>query len=233
MKVYALSDLHLSITNPKPMDIFGGAWDNYLAEIERSWHELISPEDIVLIAGDISWAMTFDNALPDLAYLAGYPGKKVLLRGNHDYWWKSISTMRAAFPESVYAVQNDCLRFGKLLVFGSRGWTSPDGRYASAEDEKIYKRETERMRLSVNAMNKMRLPGDSVIAMIHYPPFNTRRESSPFTELFEAAGIENVVYGHLHGKGCRADKLYIHNGVKYYLTSCDQINNTPQFITEI
>jgi len=229
MKIFAISDLHLSISESKPMDIFGGAWDNYLEEITANWRAEISDDDLVLIAGDISWAMTFEKAKPDLDYIAALPGKKVILRGNHDYWWKSISYMRANFPASIYAVQNDCLRFGDTLVFGSRGWVCPEGKQ-TAEDEKIYKREIERMKLCLSALNKMKKDGDRVIAMIHYPPFNSRRESSPFTDIFEQAGAESVIYGHLHGRGIRMSRVIELNGIKYYLTSCDQVGNKPVFI---
>jgi len=231
MKIFAISDLHLSTNSDKPMDIFGGAWGNYVQEIGQNWHECVDHGDLVLIAGDISWAMTFEQAKADLEYLAALPGKKVILRGNHDYWWKSISYLRTNFPEGIYAVQNDCLRFDNFLIFGSRGWVSPEGKQAP-EDEKIYNREIERMKLSAAAMKKMRREGDRVIAMTHYPPFNSRREGSPFTDIFEEADCESVVFGHLHGRGVRMNKFMELGGVKYYLTSCDQIANYPVLVAE-
>ena len=133
MKVYAISDLHLSIFSPKPMDIFGEVWSNYLDEISAYWEENIADDDLVLIAGDISWAMTLDAVKPDLNYISGFKGKKVLLRGNHDYWWHSISALRGMLPYGVYAVQNDCLRFGDVLlhvverVVGRHGLVAGDG----------------------------------------------------------------------------------------------------------
>ncbi|MDR0856507.1 MAG: metallophosphoesterase [Clostridiales bacterium] len=233
MKVFAISDLHLSVANPKPMDIFGGSWGNYLAEMEANWRAKVGEDDVVLLAGDFSWAMNFSDALLDLQYLAVLPGKKVLVRGNHDYWWKSVSAMRAALPKGFYIVQNDALRFPEgLVVFGSRGWTAADGA-VTEEDDKIYKRETERMKLSIAAAQKIAQEGDRMIAVMHYPPFNVRREPSPIGDLLQASGAQSVVYGHLHGKGCRTDLFFMRDGVRYYLTSCDQINNDPQFIMEI
>lgn len=227
MKVYAISDLHLSINNPKPMDIFGEVWNNYLDEISAFWNENITDEDVVLIAGDISWAMTLSGVKPDLEYLGGFKGKKVLLRGNHDYWWHSISALREILPYNMYAVQNDCLRLGDLLVCGSRGWTTPENRVFSDEDKKIYDREIIRLRLSLEAMKKNRKEGDKVVAMIHYPPFNSKFETSPFTELFAEYDVKTVVYGHLHGKGVRAKRIVEKDGATYYLTSCDMIDNVP------
>lgn len=225
MKVFAISDLHLSINNPKPMDIFGERWDNYLEKISESWENCVSEDDTVLIAGDISWAMTLESAVPDLKYIGGFKGKKVILRGNHDYWWKSISGVRAMLPAGMFAVQNDCVRVDDLLLCGSRGWLSPDVKQFTAEDKKIYDRELIRTRMSLDAMRAERRDGDRVVAMMHYPPFNSRLERSPFTELFTEYEVDAVVYGHLHGKDCRVSRETVIDGIKYYLTSCDLVDN--------
>lgn len=221
MNVYAVSDLHLSINNPKPMDIFGEVWDNYLDDIEKSL-SVVQPDDLVLLAGDLSWAMTLEQAVPDLKYIGGLPGKKILIRGNHDYWWKSISAVRATLPVGVYAIQNDCVKIGDVIVGGSRGWSADD---KTEDGKRLYARELLRMEMSLAAMQKLRTNGEKMIFMIHYPPFNVRFENSPVTDLFEKYGVDAVVYGHLHGKNCYAKKTYVKNGIKYYLTSCDQIQN--------
>ncbi|MBE5732917.1 MAG: serine/threonine protein phosphatase [Clostridiales bacterium] len=226
MKVYAISDLHLSINNPKPMDIFGEVWNNYLEDIEASWSKTVNDDDIVLIAGDISWAMNLDGVVPDLEYLGGFKGKKVLLRGNHDYWWHSISAVRKLLPENMYAVQNDCIRFNNVLIGGSRLWTTPEKDFATAEDKKIYDRELIRIKLSLDSMKKIRKEGDVVIFMTHFPPFNSRLAKSPFTELFTKYKVDCVVYGHLHGKGIRVVPTAEIDGVKYVLSSCDLVDNT-------
>lgn len=226
MKVYAISDLHLSINNPKPMDIFGEVWNNYLEQIEASWNETVTDDDIVLIAGDISWAMDLDGVVPDLEYLGGFKGKKVLLRGNHDYWWHSISAVRKLLPQNIYAVQNDCIRFDNVLVGGSRLWTTPEKDFATAEDKKIYDRELIRIRLSLESMKKMRQEGDKVIFMTHFPPFNSRLAKSPYTDIFAEYKVDCVVYGHLHGKGIRVVPTTEIDGVKYVLSSCDLVDNT-------
>ncbi len=230
MKVFAISDLHLSINNPKPMDVFGGAWNNYVQEIVDFWQANITNDDIVLLAGDFSWAMKLDGVKPDLEFIGGLPGRKVLLKGNHDYWWHSVSALRAILPYNMYAVQNDCLRIGNILICGTRGWTTPEKKDFSAEDKKIYDREAIRLSLSLEAMRKERRSGDFVIAMTHYPPFDSTFSPSPFTEQMTASGVDAVVYGHLHGRTPRLKKVVTIDGIPYYLTSCDMISNIPVVI---
>lgn len=226
MKVYAISDLHLSINNPKPMDIFGAVWDNYLDDILKSL-EAVTPDDLVLLAGDLSWAMGLEQAVPDLEYIGRFPGKKVITRGNHDYWWKSISAVRGKLPSGVFAIQNDAVKFGDVIVGGSRGWSVDD---KSEDGKRLYARELIRIEMSLQAMQKLKAEGDRTVFMIHYPPFNVKFEGTPVTDLFEKYGIDAVVYGHLHGKNCYARRSFTKNGVKYLLTSCDQINNTAVLV---
>lgn len=226
MKVYAIGDLHLSGNNPKPMDIFGGSWANYMEEIEADWRQRVTDEDVVLIAGDISWAMTLSDAAPDLQRIGALPGRKVFIRGNHDYWWKAIGAVRSVLPPAAYAVQNDCVRIGRLLVCGSRGWTTPENTGGvSVEDKKIFEREVGRVTLSLNVMRKMRREDDRVAVMMHFPPFNSRIEPSPFTALFQEYNVHAVVYGHLHGHPGRLCLQKTMHGIPYYLTSCDLVKN--------
>lgn len=232
MKIYAISDFHLSINNPKPMDIFGGVWENYLEKIEKFWAENITDDDIVLIAGDLSWAMTLNDFLPDLEYIGKLSGKKFLLRGNHDYYWHSISALRKVLPYNTFAVQNDCIRCGNVLVCGSRGWSTAENGVYTDEDKKIYDREIIRLGLSLDDMQKQRKDGDIVMVMMHYPPFNSKFEKSAFTDLIDRYNVDAVVYGHLHGKNARVKKLVTIGDTKYYLTSCDMIDNIPQLIYE-
>ena len=230
MKIFAISDLHISTTEDKPMDVFGGAWVNYLEKIYADWEQKVGDDDVVLIGGDISWAMTLENALKDISSFSGLKGKKFLIRGNHDYWWKSIGKVRDALPENIIALQNDAVKIGDVVMCGSRLWSVPGSPDFTESDLKLYNRETERLKLSLAAAAKLKNEGDKMIALIHFPPFNVKRESSAFTDLFEEYGVSAVVYGHLHGKNVRSDKLFIKNGIKYYLTSCDQVDNK---LTEI
>lgn len=225
MKIFAISDLHLSTVVQKPMDVFGPGWEDHFERISQDWRAKVSEDDLVLIPGDISWGMYMEEALPDLLEISKLSGKKVLLRGNHDYWWKSITAVRNALPENMFAVQNDCLRFDNVLICGTRGWTSPElSGHKSEEDEKLYKRELIRLELSLQAMEKMRQPGDFVVAMAHYPPFNSRMLENDTTKLLESFGVDCVVYGHLHGKSCRVKLDATINQVRYLMTSCDQVD---------
>ena len=230
MKIYAISDLHISTNTNKPMDVFGGNWVGYLDKIKSDWQEKVCDDDLVLIGGDISWAMNIDDAEKDLQTLKDLKGKKILIKGNHDYWWSGIGKVRDILPENFFALQNDSIRFDGVVICGSRCWSVPGSPDFNEQDRKIYLRETERLKLSLSAASKLKQDGDKLIALIHYPPFNVNREDSLFTELFEKNKVDIVIYGHLHGKSVRADKILTKNGVKYYLTSCDQVENK---LTEI
>ena len=194
MKVFAISDLHLSTVCDKPMDVFGKSWENYFEQICQDWNSKVSQDDVVILAGDFSWAMRFEQALPDFNLVAQLPGNKVILRGNHDYWWNTISQVRNGIPKGFYALQNDCLRFENLLICGTRGWICPDGDNLSAEDKKIFLRETERLKLSIAQMQKQRRPDDKVFLVIHYPPFNGIYDDAAFVRQFVAYEIKSVVY---------------------------------------
>lgn len=225
MKVFAISDLHLATAADKPMDIFGGNWDNHLEKIKTNWQARVSEDDVVLLCGDFSWAMRMNEALQDFAQLKNLKGKKVMLRGNHDYWWNTISQVRNNIPPNFFALQNDVLRFDDVLICGTRGWTVADtGGRLSSDDEKLYAREVERLKLSLSAMQQIRRPEDKVVCIMHFPPFNAMYEDSEFTKLIIANDIKSVVYGHLHGSQCRSERIINKFGAKFYLTSCDLVD---------
>lgn len=225
MKVFAISDFHLSINNPKPMDIFGPSWENYLDKIIADWEERVTDEDIVLIPGDLSWAMKFEEAKPDLDFICNLKGKKVILKGNHDYWWSSISELRGYLYNNTYAIQNDAIKLGNYVICGSRGWVAEDNGFKSEQDEKIYKRELIRMELSLKNAMTLKSDEDKVIVITHYPPFNYRMEYNEMIALFEKYKVNDVVYGHLHNEDIKQKLTFERNGIKYYLTSCDLVGN--------
>ena len=202
------------------MEIFGKQWEGHFEKIQSDWREKVSPDDVVLIAGDISWAMSLDDAKIDIDSIAALPGKKVLLKGNHDYWWQSLSKVKGILPSDFYVVQNNVVRIGRYLFCGSRGWTTES---SAEEDKKIYARELIRLELSLKEMEKERKEGDIVVGMTHYPPFDVSLEPTPVTELFTKYKVNSVVYGHLHGNSYAKRMVYI-GGVRYYLTSCDLID---------
>lgn len=227
MRIYAIADLHLSLTSEKPMDVFGETWRGHTEKLERNWRETISQDDLVLIPGDISWAMQLNAALPDLSFIGALPGRKILLKGNHDYWWSAIGKVRAALPEGMRALQNDSFTEDGISVCGSRGWLCPGSSNFSADDEKIYLRELDRLSLSIRS-----LPPDSGIriAMLHFPPFSDKDRPSGFTERLEAAGVRAVVYGHLHGDANRYAFEGEKNGIVYHCVAADKLDFAPKLI---
>lgn len=225
MKVYAISDLHLSVNNPKPMNIFGPTWEGYLEKIFADWKEKVGEDDIVLMAGDFSWAMKLEETKADFALLEDLPGKKVIIRGNHDYWWSSISAVRNFMPKNFFAIQNDAIKFGEYIICGTRLWTLPDsGKPLSVEDEKIYKRELIRLEMTLQNAKKLQTENEKIICMLHYPPYTFKEEDNEVTALIEKYGVSKVVYGHIHAN-CRQNLILNKNGVDYYLTSCDIVGN--------
>ena len=225
MKVFAISDLHLSINNPKPMDIFGPVWEGYLETIEKDWSDKVSDDDIVLISGDISWAMRLSEAKPDLEYVCGLKGHKFIIKGNHDYWWSSIGEIRKNLTNNTYAIQNDAVKIGNYIICGSRGWIIPDNNIREPQDEKIYRRELIRMELSLRTMNTLRTNNEKVVVMTHFPPFNSKIEDNEMMDLFKKYNVNVVVYGHLHSYDKKQKKVLEKDGIKYYLTSCDLVGN--------
>ena len=231
MNIFAISDLHLSISTPKPMDIFGEIWENYTEEIAKDWNEKVTDDDIVLLAGDFSWAMYLEDAVKDYDYLYGLKGRKVMIRGNHDYWWQSISAVRNSARKDIFFLQNDCVKFGNVVICGTRGWTVPErNKTQSDEDLKIYKRELIRLELALQSAKKVMAEGDTLITMIHYPPFNSTLDDSDFTNLLDKYGVNICVFGHLHGKKTRSIMESNKHGIKYFLTSCDTLENKLKFI---
>ena len=218
MKVFAISDLHLSINSPKPMDIFGPVWNNYLEQMEADWREKVAEDDVVLMAGDFSWAMKLCDAQLDIDYISKFPGKKIIIRGNHDYWWEGIGKVRSVLPPNFYAIQNDSMKIGNVIFCGTRGWT--------LDDEKLLNRELIRLEMTLNDAKSKMQDGDKIVCMLHYPPFDKNGGETAFTNLIEKYPVSAVVYGHLHGYIGSGYKLKTtHNGIDYYLTSCDQLKN--------
>ena len=228
MRVFAIGDLHLPGGDDKPMAVFGSQWEGHFDRVRAAWREEIREDDLVLIPGDISWAMQIERAMPDLIAVGELPGRKVILRGNHDYWWCGVSRLRDMLPEGMYALQNDALVIDGLTVCGSRGWTLPEK--GDAENERIYARELIRLELSLAQGRK--LGGDRMIAMTHYPPLGDRAEETAVSALMEKYGVQNVVYGHLHGVSLRGAFNGVKNGVRYDCVSCDGIGFHPKRIPD-
>ena len=224
MSLFAIGDLHLPGGDDKPMDVFGEQWEGHFERISRDWRARVQPEDVVLIPGDISWAMQLDHAVPDLQLIGELPGRKVLCKGNHDYWWSSLTQVRAALPEGMQVLQHSALDMGEAIVCGTRGWVIPTQEAPLApEDEKLFRRELARMEMALKDAEKLRA-NRPLVVMMHYPPLYAMERDTDFTRLFERFGVHTVVYGHLHGAGIRAGFSGEHQGVRYRLVSCDSLD---------
>ncbi|HHU43159.1 MAG: metallophosphoesterase [Bacillota bacterium] len=222
MRIFAISDLHISFSTDKPMDIFGENWQNHFDKITADWQERVSDEDLVLIAGDTSWAMTLDEAKKDFEKLSELKGKKVIIRGNHDYWWTGYSKVKKALPANIFAIQNNALKFGEYIICGTRGWIVPEKQSELEDNEKYINRESIRLRMSLESAKKLRDKDKKIIVMTHFPPFNSKFEDSPFTEIISEYDVDLAIYGHLHGQNLR--KEIVNKGkTNYYLTSCDYL----------
>ncbi len=227
MRVLAIGDPHLSHSQPKPMDIFGPGWQGHPERFFEGWRETVLEDDLVLVPGDISWALKLEDALPDLQALAALPGTKVLLRGNHDYWWPSLSRLREVLPPGMFAIQNDALRFGDYLVAGSRGWLCPGSRQFSDQDRKIYERELQRLRLSLTRAREL---GDGkLLVMLHFPPTNAAGERSEVIDLLEEFEPAAVVYGHVHGEAADSEPAASF-GLPLYFVAADALQFRPLLI---
>lgn len=211
------------------MDKFGQRWKDHAERIARAWQQTVGPGDLVLIPGDHSWAMKLEQARDDLDFIGQLPGRKVMIRGNHDYWWQSIGKVRKALPEGVYAVQNDFVHFdGNWAICGTRGWLIPSHPDFGQEDEKLLAREASRLELSLQSAEKAGLVPE--IVMIHYPPLPHSGEETVFSDLLEAYGVRLCVYGHLHGDAGRYRVDGTYRGVQYVLVACDAIDFAPKLV---
>ena len=223
MSIYAISDLHLSFNTDKPMNIFGDNWKNHEKKIQESWITTIKNEDTVLLPGDFSWGMTFEEAKLDFEYLNRLPGRKIMLKGNHDYWWGTLNKIKAFFKSNNFndidILYNNSFLVEDKIICGTRGWTISGN---DEENEKIYKRELLRLEISLkDGINKY---GESkeIIVCMHYPPTNdTLMENSEFIQIMKKYNVKKCVYGHLHGEAHREAIEGDRGGVEIKLISCD------------
>ena len=230
MRVLAIGDPHLSRADPKPMTIFGPDWEGHPEVFFAGWREEVREDDLVLVPGDLSWALKLQDALPDLQDIGELPGTKVILRGNHDYWWPSISRLRAALPEGMHAIQNDALTIGGVTIAGTRGWICPGAHGFGEQDERIYRRELERLRLSLQAAERER--ADKLIVMMHFPPVNSRLEPSGFTEILLEARPDVLVFGHVHGEPAERVVPEL-PGIDVHLVAADALNFRPKLVLTV
>ncbi len=222
MSIYAIADLHLSFGANKPMDIFGVNWENHTNKIKKDWIEKVSDDDLVLLPGDFSWAMYLKDTHLDFEYLCGLPGKKLILKGNHDYWWTTLKSMRNFLEENDYLnidfLYNNSYEFEDYIICGTRGWTNIE----NEENIKMLKRERNRLEMSLKSGVEKYGKNKKIIVCMHYPPFNNiERDDCNFIKLMQEYNVEKCIYGHLHGQAHSEAIEGIIDGIEYKLVSCD------------
>lgn len=223
MSIYAISDLHLSFNTDKPMNVFG--WIDYENRIKEDWKNKVTDNDLVLLPGDFSWELKLEDTYKDFEFINNLPGKKILLKGNHDYWWGTLNKMREYLKKinmnNIDFLYNNSYEFEDKIIAGTRGWNIID---ESEEDTKIKKRELIRLELSLNDGITKYGKDKPIIVCMHYPPIEKGNINNEFTNLLEKYNVTKCIYGHLHGKAQINAIEGIFNNIEYKMVSCDYTN---------
>ena len=227
MALFVLGDTHLSLGGAKPMDVFPG-WNGYVEKLEANWRKLVKPEDTVVLAGDISWSMRLADTRKDFAFLNGLPGQKLIMKGNHDYWWSTANKMNAFFRaegfDTLRLLHNNSYTVDGYALCGTRGWLFDAD---EPHDEKVMNREIGRLRLSLEAAE----PGKEKLVFLHYPPVYTGADAPEIVAVLKEYGIRRCFYAHLHGKAIRFAVQGEVDGIRYKLVSADGLQFCPYKIT--
>ena len=227
MALFVLGDTHLSLGGAKPMDVFPG-WNGYVEKLEANWRKLVKPEDTVVLAGDISWSMRLADTRKDFAFLNGLPGQKLIMKGNHDYWWSTANKMNAFFRaegfDTLRLLHNNSYTVDGYALCGTRGWLFDAD---EPHDEKVMNREIGRLRLSLQAAE----PGKEKLVFLHYPPVYTGADAHEIVAVLKEYGIRRCFYAHLHGKAIRFAVQGEVDGIRYKLVSADGLQFCPYKIT--
>ncbi|MDO5725422.1 MAG: metallophosphoesterase [Tissierellia bacterium] len=218
--IFTIGDLHFDSTGDKSMDIFGENWIDHEKRIIENWKLNVTDKDTVLVPGDISWALKTKEAISDLQKIENLPGKKYMIKGNHDYWWGSMKKLKALGFKTIHYVYNNSYELESYNICGTRAWQSKDSEDFDEADLKIFNRELNRLKLSLESV-KNDLP---IICMLHYPPFNFSGEPNEFHDLMKEYNIPICIYGHLHSEGHKYVKEGIIDGIDYICASCDYID---------
>lgn len=228
MAIYAIGDLHFSVAAKKPMDIFRG-WDDHAQRVIDNWTKKITPMDTVILAGDTSWGMTLAEAIPDFRLIDRLPGHKLILKGNHDYWWNSMNKMTEAFAqnglETLSILHNNSYHVEGKWICGSRGWLFESG---ELHDEKIIRREAMRIEASLKSAGK---DGEKIL-FLHYPPVFSGQTQESFLDVMRKYGITRCYYGHIHGAGHRHAVQGDYHGIHLQMISADYIGFDPVLVSK-
>ena len=228
MSIYAISDLHLSFSVDKPMNIFGEKWNNYTERLFENWQKTVTDDDIVVIPGDISWATYLDDCYADFKYIESLKGKKIILKGNHDYWWTTVNKMNGYARKNSFStlsfLQNSSVIYNSTAICGTRGWTIKTPGYSEL-NEKIFEREKRRLVLSLEDAKKYN--PDEIIVAMHYPPVEAENPNRDFIDIMKEYGVKKCVYGHLHAQSHKRAVTGDFDGIELILVAGDYINFEP------
>jgi predicted phosphohydrolase len=227
MRVFAIGDMHLEGGTGKTMEKFGEHWRDHDRKIFDSWERVGQDGDLLLIAGDTSWAIKMESARADLERIGKMKGRKILIKGNHDYWWQSRAKMKKMLDPSIEILQASSTVINRVAIAGTRGWLCPNDNFFEREDEKIYEREVARLRHALESLRPRRAEYDALIVALHYPPTNDRHEQSGFTDLIDEHAADVCIYGHLHGESIKTALTGPRNRTTYILVSADAVNFSP------
>lgn len=227
MSLFAIGDPHLSFSCDKPMDIFRG-WDDYVSRLMKNWNSVVTENDTVVVPGDISWAMGLTNAKKDFEFLNNLNGNKIILKGNHDYWWNTMNKMNSFLSENEFdtikILHNNAYKIGDFSVAGTRGWFYDD---TCEADKKVLLREAGRLQTSINEAKKL---GGEVIVFLHYPPISATQKCDEILNVILENDIKRCYFGHLHGFVPPENTYLEYEGVKFSLVSADKLNFCPKII---
>lgn len=227
MALYAIGDLHLCLGAPKPMDIFGGAWVGYMEKL-RQGMQVLTPEDTLVLMGDLSWALDLESAKADFAWIAALPGRKIILKGNHDYWWSTAAKFTRFCQENgfenLFLLNNNCYFYENTAICGTRGWFYEEER-SGQHDEKVFRRELGRLEASLKAAGEQ-----EKLVFLHYPPRYKGYECPEILALLERYGVRRCFYGHLHGGSRSLAREGLWSNIDYRLLSADQLDFRPMQI---
>lgn len=225
--IYSIADLHFDDTGDKSMDIFGDNWKDHEKNIIENWNKTIKEDDLVLIPGDISWALKCEDAYEDLKKIDELPGKKIISKGNHDYWWQSLKKINQFEFSTISFLQNNSFIFNGVGITGTRGWSPIDRVQEDSHDKKIYLRELNRLKLSLESLE---YKPEKIITMLHYPPFNSDLSPNEFVDVMKEYEVDICIYGHLHSEGHRYSVEGIIEGIEFHLIASDYIDFMPKQI---
>lgn len=227
MSLFVIGDTHLSLSSDKPMDIFKG-WNDYVQRLENNWNRVVGENDSVVIPGDISWAMDFRGAVKDFEFLNSLNGTKYILKGNHDYWWNTMTKMEKFFAENdfntIKVIHNNSYSVEGFALAGTRGWFYDD---SAENDKKVIMREAGRLRLSLEEAKKL---GDEILVFLHYPPISENQICEEIMSVIESYDVKRCFFGHLHGRISPQNAKIKYNGIDFNLVSADYLGFLPRYI---